>query len=223
MWAALCESSMYEQIDHIYLIRGHTFLPNDRDFALIEKYKRKQEVLLPTDYVRIIEDTRTTQPFKVEVMQSIDMMDFKSLGDQNVKAQMKSVDGEKVKMREVMWFSYGASQDYQLAESGEMEWVTVPHGQQVWCRFTHNTMEPWKKMNFLKRGKAAGGVPTRKHTGPVALKEAKYRDLVAIGRKGLVPEEVKEYYESLPHDGARALQNTNPDDSSDDEYDYADE
>ena len=39
-WAQLLESEHYEQIDHFYLIRGHTFLPNDHDFPVIEKYKK---------------------------------------------------------------------------------------------------------------------------------------------------------------------------------------
>ena len=29
----------FEQIDHKFLVRGHTYLPNDRDFAHIEKRK----------------------------------------------------------------------------------------------------------------------------------------------------------------------------------------
>lgn len=35
----------FQQIDHKFLVRGHTYLPNDRDFAHIEKRKKVLEFM----------------------------------------------------------------------------------------------------------------------------------------------------------------------------------
>ena len=37
----LVHDGQFEQIDHFFLVRGHTFLPNDRDFSVIEREKRR--------------------------------------------------------------------------------------------------------------------------------------------------------------------------------------
>lgn len=44
-----------EIIDHKFLISGHSFLPNDRDFGVIEmSLKRNQLLYVPQDYYNII-------------------------------------------------------------------------------------------------------------------------------------------------------------------------
>ena len=65
LWARLSSGQPYSQIDHMYLIRGHTYLPNDRDFGLIETLKRKHQPVLPNDYNNIISNARLIQPFEV--------------------------------------------------------------------------------------------------------------------------------------------------------------
>ena len=35
----LVHDGQFEQVDHFFLVRGHTFLPNDRDFSVIERKK----------------------------------------------------------------------------------------------------------------------------------------------------------------------------------------
>ena len=61
MWAGMAQGNPYDQVDHMYLIKGHTYLPNDRDFAQIEKYKKKCEVVLPHNYDNVIKEARTTK------------------------------------------------------------------------------------------------------------------------------------------------------------------
>ena len=41
---------MFDQIDHKFLVRGHTFLPNDRDFSHIEKKKASAIVYVPNQW-----------------------------------------------------------------------------------------------------------------------------------------------------------------------------
>ena len=72
MWAEMAQGNPYDQVDHMYLIRGHTYLPNDRYFAQIEKYKKKCEVVLPHNYDNVIKEARTTQPFMLKKIKACD-------------------------------------------------------------------------------------------------------------------------------------------------------
>lgn len=42
LWLQMIREGLFEKIEHRFLVSGHTFLPSDRDFALIEKYKKKK-------------------------------------------------------------------------------------------------------------------------------------------------------------------------------------
>ena len=37
------QSRKYKRVDYFFLVRGNTFLPNDRDFAVIEKKEKEGE------------------------------------------------------------------------------------------------------------------------------------------------------------------------------------
>lgn len=215
--AQLASSEHYDQIDHFYLIHGHTFLPNDRDFALIEKYKKRHHPLLPTDYSEIIKGARISQPFEVKAIKGENIKDYKTLGDKIIKSALKDETGKSVKLREVMWFSYGQSQEMDFEKN---ENVTLPHRSQVWCRYTHNDLEPWKKVHFLKRGASLTCDPEQKYTEPLPIKALKYRDLVALGEKGLLPQNVQQYYACLPHERSGTAEAAESDSDDDNGENY---
>ena len=56
-------------MNHKFLVRGHTFLENDRDFAQIEKRKNSAKVVLPDDWVKVVRDTNLRKPFQVNNIQ----------------------------------------------------------------------------------------------------------------------------------------------------------
>ena len=84
-----------------------------------------------------------------------------------------------------MWFSYGESEEYNC-ETGLMEHVS--HKEDVWCRYTYSTLEPWKKIKCMKRGRSGFPELTQLYTSPVPIKPAKYNDLVKLCEKHLRPE-----------------------------------
>ena len=49
LYLELQRTGVYEILDHKFLVRGHTFLENDRDFVHIEKRKNSAKVVLPDD------------------------------------------------------------------------------------------------------------------------------------------------------------------------------
>ena len=49
--ADLQHEGIHKVINHKFLVRGHTFLENDRDFAQIEKRKMTTQALVPNDWL----------------------------------------------------------------------------------------------------------------------------------------------------------------------------
>jgi len=58
------------------LITGNTFLPCDRMFALIEKEKKKAQAFVPDQLLKIILDSRSSNPFQIQKIRRGDMKSF---------------------------------------------------------------------------------------------------------------------------------------------------
>ena len=68
---------VYDIINHKFLVRGHTFLENDRDFSLIEKRKKTAEVLLPGAWTQVFREANLKKPFDATEVEQGDMKDWK--------------------------------------------------------------------------------------------------------------------------------------------------
>ncbi|GFO24326.1 hypothetical protein PoB_005083100 [Plakobranchus ocellatus] len=105
-----------------------------------------------------------------------------------------------------------------LVMSGLMDAeIWKPHSEEVWCRYTHNRMEPWKKLNPIKRIKKNQCAPklAKKYAKPIGIKAAKKKDLLSLATKNLVDEETKAFYELLP---VRQDRQTTESDEDEDDY-----
>ena len=63
--ADLQRQGVYEVINHKFLVRGHTFLENDRDFSQIEKRKKNPQALVPDDWQKVVREANLRKPFVV--------------------------------------------------------------------------------------------------------------------------------------------------------------
>jgi len=69
-----------------------------------------------------------------------------------------------------MWFTNGESEEMDPVAGVE---TTVEHRDEVWCRYTHNSLETWKKINQFKRNVKAGNLEAgKKYTKRVPIKSA---------------------------------------------------
>ena len=67
-WNTLVLLKCFEQIDHLFLVRGHTYLPNDRDFSHIEKRKSTAQVFVPHQWKDVIRSARQKDPYRIQRM-----------------------------------------------------------------------------------------------------------------------------------------------------------
>ena len=117
----------FQQIDHKFLVRGHTHLPNDRDFAHIEKRKESARVYVPADWEAVVRDARPRTPFDVKPMESSHFLDFSELTKQYTRRK-KDAAKNPVLISKAVWMNFGQGKD----SSG----VLKKHPNEVWIRYS---------------------------------------------------------------------------------------
>ena len=66
MYLVSCSRYTFTTVDQKFMVSGHFFLPNDRDFGNIEQHKRKvQQVFTPSEWCSVIRNARCVNPFQV--------------------------------------------------------------------------------------------------------------------------------------------------------------
>lgn len=187
----LCQDLEIEEIHQKFLETGHTYLPCDKDFGIIEK-TLPERIFLPEEYIAHFKTCKVKEPrFKVKEMKQFH--DVHALSTANVNRK-KRVDGVVLKFKEVRWFVY------KKAEPGI-----------VYVQYDSWTPDqPMKKWDVRKADGTCGSNLSVKDVTGRKIKEAKKKDLMKLIKKGLIRDDAKSFYESLQ---------SKPADNSDDEVD----
>lgn len=86
-----------ETIEHKFLVSGHSFLPNDADFGVIEKCSRQHhQIFSPNDWIEIIKSAKRKPPhFKVINMKRNEFFSTKNLENSITKRKVNT-DGHPI-------------------------------------------------------------------------------------------------------------------------------
>lgn len=174
LWLYLISNGYFQEINQKFLVKGHTYMQCDRDFALIEKKKRVEKCEVPKDLVSMIIQSNHKHPFLVTLMQDDDFFDFKH-------AANLFLDTKKIQISKVQWI---------CLSSAKPGMVRVKQG--------FNELEDWREYNVLKKGvKPEDLVNFQLRTLQCknSLSEAKKKDL-----KAMIPflkNENKQFFEEL--------------------------
>lgn len=85
-----------ESIEMKFLVIGHSYLPNDAKFAIIETHAKKTQMIYdPSDWYDIIKSCKKTDPFEVIEMTHNDFLSTKIL-ETAVTNRKQSTDGSQV-------------------------------------------------------------------------------------------------------------------------------
>ena len=188
-WEWLIWHRRFTRIDHKFLVRGHTYLPCDRDFALIEKKKSSAVVHLPGDCEKVIKEARPSKPFNIQKMSEDKFFDFSAL-TANFTMRKKCLSKQNVLISTGMWFNFGEGEDGDKV---------VAHPGEYWMKTTFSTQDPWQKVCILKgRSKIP---PTTDINLPIlydgshSIKPKKIADLQKM--VPFLPPSCREFYTSL--------------------------
>lgn len=77
----LVANGLVASIEQRFLVSGHSFIPCDRDFALIEKRKRVMKAFVPADLHEVVASARYNPPFKIVDMTQHGFWDLKSAAE----------------------------------------------------------------------------------------------------------------------------------------------
>lgn len=103
LWIYLACIGMFSEINHKFLVGGHSFLNCDRDFAAIEKRKRVTKCNVPEDLKAMIENVKVSNPFKVNMLNKNDFFYLK-------KAANTFINTDKVNILTASWIKVTSNQ-----------------------------------------------------------------------------------------------------------------
>lgn len=115
-WMKIAQSSNsnIETVDRKFLVSGHSFLPNDRDFGLIEmKIKKGNYLYNPEHYYELIEKCRRRNTFSIKRMSQLDFISTKSL-EESITRKVKNIAGESVSWLQIQWMRFLKNEPYEM-------------------------------------------------------------------------------------------------------------
>jgi len=96
MCMALTETGRFATVEQFYPVRGHSFLPNDRDFGLIKKKLRRHDrVFSVHQYTEMIASASASHKFTVKEVITADILNFKDWWSRYYKKNSISLETNK--------------------------------------------------------------------------------------------------------------------------------
>lgn len=107
------EDNGIETIDHKFMVSGHSYLPNDTDFASIENCSKKRTIYQPSDWYSIIQDARTKNAFSLTVLDKDDFNSTKAL-ERSITKRKQNTDGAPASWLKMQWIRVQKNHPYTI-------------------------------------------------------------------------------------------------------------
>lgn len=134
LYYILVHTGKFDEILHSFLVPGHTFMPSDSDFGVIEKKARKQDYFFCLDdWKKVVKECRVKDPFTIVDMDGSDFVDLKTLLN-TVAKKPKSVDNKKVGIRDATAVK-----------------VTKSSPGYIFLKYAYTELEHWTKVRIFKK------------------------------------------------------------------------
>ena len=102
-------------VDQKFMLPGHSYLPNDRDFGNIElAKKKKQAIYTPDDWYALVQEARCRNPFSACEMKSEDFVSIKSLKSHIVNRKINT-HKQPVNWLDIRWIRVTKDQPYHFS------------------------------------------------------------------------------------------------------------
>ena len=102
-WSYAVTKLGVNEINHKFMVSGHSYLPNDRDFGKVENAKKRHEnVYTPQQWMKIVEEANRKKAFNVVPMKTEDFVGVSDYKKQIV-IRKKDTAGNKVEWLKIQW------------------------------------------------------------------------------------------------------------------------
>jgi len=137
----ICEISNIQEINHKFLVSGHSYLPNDFDFEIIERATQKScKLYVPDQWCSIIEKCSRKNPYTVVRMKQ-DMLVSSSDLVKHCTLRKTSVQGNKVKQMKMQWIQVRKCAPLKLyfkySIQEDIAFDCVDFGKKSICAYAH--------------------------------------------------------------------------------------
>lgn len=107
-------------IDHKFMTSGHSFLPNDADFGVIEMKAKKKVQYGPSDWYNIISSAKNKKPFVVTKMNQNDFFSTKNM-ENYITQRKKNTEGHSVNWLKIQWLRYNIDHPHSIFYKESLE------------------------------------------------------------------------------------------------------
>jgi hypothetical protein len=191
-YLSLIHSGRFSTIIHSYLISGHSYLPCDRDFGLIEKRSRSHShVFTSKGWCKIIEESRKSNPFHVVQMETSHFLNFDVLKQNTTIRKHASSQFSKAryfKITSSFKIGYKMSLSYSGIVDGHLE-TDDPAEVQVSLQKGKGTVYRQDRFDLSQV------IVPPKYKGSVPINPAKVKDLKELMR--FVPPDDTPFFEAI--------------------------
>lgn len=158
----LLAKGIFKSVEMKFLVTGHSYMPCDRDFGVIEKRKRLCKAMIPAEIEDIVRSSKLSKPFKVVSMQRNDFFDIAKEAD-------KFLNTTKMEISKASWIRFMIEDSNKLV---------------VKCKQTFSELETWKITPVLRKGTTFMDLVALDKltplTAPTKITAEKKKDLLAM-------------------------------------------
>lgn len=178
----LVRNDRFEKIVHRFPEPGHSFLPCDRCFGVVEKHVRKIErIFLPSEYIKHYKNSSPKNFIVIPVTQNM-IFNFVAALDTFFKKTIYSKEKHKFKISQYKVFEYSAE-----------------HKTQIRCSLTGSFLLFYDFVIQKRPNECPVPQKDLLYAQPLALKHLKYENVMLLAEK-YVPKADIAYYTSLVSD-----------------------
>ncbi|KAK3907138.1 Lon protease-like protein, mitochondrial [Frankliniella fusca] len=191
----LQEHPSIQEINHIFLIPGHTFMPEvDGKHAVIEKYKKRLEKInVPDEWYTAVKQAGMTDPTnfpdgKFKVTHVTSFYDVASLAKEELVRRKKCTDKEPLNYLDTHWWKYSRNN------------IGMVH-----VKSSFSEEAEFRTLSFLRRGVRADRLPPllpclQALPAVRPISEQKKKDLISL--LCYLNKEFHSFYHNLPVSGS---------------------
>lgn len=126
LYRTLVSLGYFQEVHQKFLCSGHTFLPCDRDFALIEKRKRVSKIMVPEEWKYVIASSFTNRSFFIKEMKAPDFKNLQELDN--------GIQRTKIKITTFVWLKFSTDDI-----------------NSIYVRNSHSVLQPFKVFRVFSK------------------------------------------------------------------------
>lgn len=109
----LQDNSHIKVIDHKFMTSGHSFLPNDADFGVIETFSKGRVKNVPQDWYDTIVKAKRKKPYCLKVMDQNEILSTANL-EKAITRRRKNTLGNPVSWLKIQWLRYLKEEPFKI-------------------------------------------------------------------------------------------------------------